>query len=97
MLGVCVTTLATPTFENESALKVFPNPAKDVVSVQYKLDSANAQLEVYDIAGRSISTNVLSSSVGDLQFNTSSYPSGIYIVVVKQDGVLLAQKKLIIE
>jgi alpha-tubulin suppressor-like RCC1 family protein len=95
--GVCVTTLATPTFEKESALKVFPNPAKDVVSIQYNLDANNAQLEVYDIAGRSISTNVLSSSVGDLQLNTSSYPSGIYIVVVKQDGVLLAQKKLIIE
>jgi alpha-tubulin suppressor-like RCC1 family protein len=95
--GVCVTTLATPTFEKESVLKVFPNPAKDVVSIQYDLDANNAQLEVYDIAGRSISTNVLSSSVGDLQLNTSSYPSGIYIVVVKQDGVLLAQKKLIIE
>ena len=95
--GVCVATLATPTFENESVLSVFPNPAKDVVSVQYKLDSAKAQLEVYDIAGRSISTNVLSSSVGDLQLDTSSYPSGIYIVIVKQDGVLLTQKKLIIE
>jgi alpha-tubulin suppressor-like RCC1 family protein len=95
--SVCVTTLATPTFEKESVLSVFPNPAKDLVSIQYNLDATNAQLEVYDIAGRSISTNVLSSSVGDLQLNTSSYPSGIYIVVVKQDGVLLAQKKLIIE
>jgi alpha-tubulin suppressor-like RCC1 family protein len=95
--SVCVTTLATPTFEKESALKVFPNPAKDVVSIQYNLDANNSHLEVYDIAGRSISTNVLSSSVGDLQLNTSSFPSGVYIVVVKQDGVLLAQKKLIIE
>ncbi|WP_141259314.1 T9SS type A sorting domain-containing protein, partial [Flavobacterium aquatile] len=81
----------------EIALSLFPNPAKDVVSVQYNLDATSAKLEVYDIAGRSISTNVLSSSVGDLQLNTSSYPSGVYIVVVKQDGVLLARKKLLIE
>jgi len=67
------------------------------VTLSYRLSSAKASIEIYDIAGRSISTNVLSSSLGDLQLDTSSFPSGVYIVVVKQDGVLLAQKKLLIE
>ncbi|GEC79907.1 hypothetical protein FAQ01_27770 [Flavobacterium aquatile] len=81
----------------QQELTLYPNPANDLVTLSYRLSSPAATVEIYDIAGRSISTNVLSSSVGDLQLNTSSYPSGIYIVVVKQDGVLLTQKKLVIE
>jgi alpha-tubulin suppressor-like RCC1 family protein len=95
--GICVTTLDSPVFEKKEALILSPNPAKEFVTVAYDLGFSGAQLEVYDIAGRSINTGLLSSSSGELQLNTSTYAAGLYMVVVKQDGVLLAQKKLVIE
>jgi alpha-tubulin suppressor-like RCC1 family protein len=95
--GVCVTTLDNPTFEKEVAFSLYPNPARDVVSIQYDLGYANSVVEVYDIAGRSISKNVLSSSSGEIQLNTTTYAAGMYIVVIKDNGLILAQKKLIIE
>ena len=95
--GICITSLDSPVFEKKEALILSPNPAKDFVSVSYDFSSGAAQLEVYDIAGRIISSEILTSSSGELQFNTSTYAAGLYMVVVKQDGVLLAQKKLVIE
>jgi alpha-tubulin suppressor-like RCC1 family protein len=95
--GICVTSLANADFEKEANFSLYPNPAKDVVTINYDLNVSNVMVEVYDIAGRSISKNVLSSSSGELQLSTSSYAAGLYMVVIKQDGTLLAQKKLVIE
>jgi alpha-tubulin suppressor-like RCC1 family protein len=95
--GICVTTLDNPTFEKEVAFSLYPNPARDVVTINYDLAFSDSVVEVYDIAGRSISKNVLSSSSGEFQLSTTTYATGLYIVVVKQDDVILAQKKLVIE
>ena len=95
--GICVTSLANADFEKEANFSLYPNPAKDVVTINYDLNVSNVMVEVYDIAGRSISKNVLSSSSGELQLNTSNFAAGMYMVVVKQDGVLVAQKKLVVE
>ena len=96
-LGICVTALASPSFETKEVLILSPNPAKDFVFVSYDISSGGAQLEVYDIAGRIISNEILTSSSGALQLNTSTYAAGLYMVIVKRDGVLVAQKKLIIK
>ena len=95
--GICVATLSNPTFEKNSAFSMYPNPAKDIVTIQYDLGFDDATIELYDISGRSISQYLMSSSTGDLQLNTSSYQAGVYIVVVKQNNGILLQQKLIIE
>ena len=96
--AVCVAALATPSFEKKEVIILSPNPAKDFVTLHYAFSSAsNATVVVYDISGRKISEKSLSSLSGEIQLNTSTYAAGLYMVVVKQDGVLLAQKKLVIE
>lgn len=77
--------------------KLFPNPASDVVSISYELVNANTEVEIYDLAGRSISKHALSETRGELQVNTSAYQSGVYIVVVKQNNMITWQQKLVIE
>ena len=95
--GICVATLSNPSFEENSAFSMYPNPAKDEVTIQYDLGFNDATIELYDISGRSISKNLVTSSTGDLQLNTSTYQTGVYIVVVKQNNGILLQQKLIIE
>ncbi len=95
--GICVATLSNPSFQKNNVFSMYPNPAKDVVTIQYDLDFNNASIELYDISGRSISQNLISSSIGELQLNTSTYQAGVYIVVVKQNNEILLQQKLIIE
>lgn len=95
--NVCVNVLSNPVFEKQTRFSMYPNPAKDVVTVQYDLAIENATIEVYDVSGRAISHHSLSSSQGEVSLNTSTYQAGIYIVVVKQNDTVLFQQKLIIE
>jgi hypothetical protein len=78
-------------------IKIYPNPAKEDVSISYTLNTSNARVEIYDLSGRAISQYVLLSAKGELQLNNSSYQAGIYIVVVKDNNTELKQQKLIIE
>jgi hypothetical protein len=54
-------------------------------------------LELYDITGRQLAAYPINGTDGDLVVPTSTYPSGIYIVVVRTEKGLLSQQKLVIE
>ncbi len=95
--NVCVTPLSTPTFQKDNVFTLYPNPAKDVVTVEYDLAVEKAAVEVYDISGRSINRYSLTSSKGELQLNTDSYPSGVYLIVVKEGSTVLKKQKLVIQ
>ncbi len=95
--NICVATLSNPSFERNSVFSMYPNPAKDEVTIQYDLGFSNATLVLYDLSGRAIYKNLVTSSTGDLQLNTSSYQAGVYIVVVKQNDAILLQQKLSIK
>lgn len=95
--NICVETLANTTFEKDTVFSLYPNPAKDLVTIAYDLNIEKATVEVYDISGRSINQYYLPSTNGELQLNTSSYQSGVYIVVVKENNTILQQQKLVVE
>jgi alpha-tubulin suppressor-like RCC1 family protein len=95
--NVCVTPLSSPTFQKDTIFSLYPNPAKDLVTIAYDLAVEKATVEVYDISGRAINQYVLPSSKGELQLNTSSYQSGVYLVVVKDKNTVLRQQKLVVE
>lgn len=82
---------------NKSYFTIFPNPAKDNFTLQYDVAQENASVSLYDISGRIMYQNTLSSTAGELQVNTGNYQAGIYIVVVKQNNKVIQQEKLIIE
>jgi alpha-tubulin suppressor-like RCC1 family protein len=95
---VCVTPLANESFTmNKHNISLYPNPTQDSVTLTYDLVEDNASVVLYDISGRIMYQNMLSSTTGELQVNTSEYQSGIYILVVKQGNKVIQQEKLIIE
>ncbi len=76
---------------------VSPNPAKDVATVKYELASSSASLEVYDLLGKSLFKQNLSAAKGEVRLNTSTYTSGVYIVVIRQEDGHVLQQKLVID
>ncbi len=81
----------------EEIIVVYPNPAKDMITVQYDLVTSDAVLEIFEISGRSISKNNLTSNKDKISLNTSKFQPGVYIVVVRQSNGNTWQQKLIIE
>jgi hypothetical protein len=50
---------------------------------------------VYDLTGRLMTQGELSIKQNNQALQTSNYPSGIYIVVIKEGNLLVSQHKLI--
>ncbi len=88
----------TVTFDkvNQDAVVILsPNPTNDEVSVQYSGYDSDVELTVFDLTGRLIRAEQLAFKSNNLLLNVASYPSGIYIIVIKQGEKLLSQHKLI--
>ena len=79
------------------AFTLYPNPAKSEVTIRYTNLENSAALELYDLMGRSLYTQPLSESNGELVIPLPNYPSGIYIVVLRSEKGILEQRKLVIE
>ena len=96
MTGLCATLSATE-FQQENVFTMYPNPAKDVVTLQYDLAVANATVEVFDLTGRLIQNVALNSFSGTNELHVSTYPAGVYLVLVKQGAAMVSSSKLVVE
>ena len=96
-IGICVTPLSTPIFQQENVFAMYPNPAKDVVTLQYDLAINNATVSIFDVTGRLIQNVALNSFLGTNELNVSAYPAGVYLVLVKQGAAVVSSSKLVVE
>ena len=93
-----VSKLENYSFASKNASVVLaPNPANDVVVVRYENLSVGSEVAMYDLTGRTLLTSTLTTTDGTLTLATSAYPSGVYVVVVRSNGGLVSQQKLIIK
>jgi hypothetical protein len=79
----------------ELVLAMFPNPTQSEVNIQYSGYGSDVELSIFDLTGRLMKTEQLPIKSNNLLLNVSSYPTGIYIVVIKQGEKLLSQHKLV--
>lgn len=72
-----------------SSINLFPNPASELLTIEMKLNSsASIETEVFDLAGKSYGITQASDVLNFSQdINTSSLPSGMYILNYKIDGI----------
>jgi PKD repeat protein len=73
---------------NKNTLIAFPNPANDQVTI--KNIGVNQSVEIYSIEGKLIYTAI--SSTVDLQINTATWNTGLYIVRVNEGNTSKAGK-----
>jgi hypothetical protein len=81
-----------------SGINVFPNPANNVANVSIELSNdAAVAINVTDLSGKVVYTTDLGTVNGtqDVQVNTSSFTSGVYMVNVSVDGAVSTQKLVV--
>jgi|APTNR8051073442_1049403.scaffolds.fasta_scaffold22815_2 hypothetical protein len=75
-----------PQQEEESTVKIFPNPAGDYFMLSYDLNLPG-QVQLYDLYGRVRLTQALSMDKRHERISTTHLETGVYIVMVtRQDG-----------
>ncbi|WP_027136696.1 alpha-amylase family glycosyl hydrolase [Gaetbulibacter saemankumensis] len=88
--GNTMTTLSSPIFEDQSDLKMFPNP----VSEKFTLNQSVTKVNIYDITGKHLQSHHGYFSKGH-EFNISSLSHGIYIVEIINNHKQSQSKKII--
>ena len=71
---------------DESSLAIFPNPVKDVLTINY--DKAISQIDVYDVNGKLVKTF---TTVGN-SINVSDLSSGVYMLNMQTEDGLVVKK-----
>lgn len=81
-------------------LKVFPNPAKDLLTVELDefilKSSSNSMLIISDSSGKIIYKEKLDPYRNTMNINTSTYSSGMYTVSVKVKDAVVSKNKFIV-
>jgi choice-of-anchor B domain-containing protein len=70
------------------------NPFHTETSIQYHLEAENASITFLNELGQAVQIAELSGSEGQISFG-AGLPAGLYLAVLKQDGIVLEVKKLI--
>jgi hypothetical protein len=72
---------------------IYPNPVKDVLTIQLEEKLIGATVELLDLSGRVLNTSKLVES--STLFDLSDFPKGTYLVCITNNG-LKQTKKLVI-
>jgi len=81
--------------------KPYPNPFNPVTNIQYSLPvNTDVELVVYDISGRQIQTLIHGFKTAgnySVNWNASSYPSGMYFVNMTSGSYVKTQKLMLVK
>lgn len=80
-------------------VRIAPNPADNWVNFNYKgnADGTNRQLVVFDLLGNQVAVEPLPYHTGKITLDTGDYSAGIYVMSLRENGQLIATKKLVVD
>ncbi len=68
-----------PEVESPFTASIFPNPAKEQITISYNLDNSSAELQIFDVAGRRVETVTLTPYSTQTTISVANYRPGVYI------------------
>lgn len=84
---------------SEKEIKIFPNPARDKLSISKIKPSIPFSLKIYDINGKSIfseeSEHYFENQLHTIE--TGNFKSGIYFLIIRQSEFIYSEKIIIIK
>lgn len=82
----------TQIIDEATGLKLFPNPADDLVNISFNRDVIINNIEVFDISGRQVNTSVFSSPGQQAVVMVNQLPSGVYFIKITAGGKMYTSK-----
>ena len=72
--------------ENASKTSLFPNPCRDFVSIVINGYNGYIEIQVYDLSGRHLNTNIATTNA--INLNLKDYAKGIYVFRVAYGDIV---------
>ncbi|MFD2727371.1 T9SS type A sorting domain-containing protein [Hyunsoonleella rubra] len=90
-----ITTLSNEVY-NGVGFSMYPNPAKDIVWLQFNQNLSAADIEIYNIQGKMVLSTTKEDTGNFMSIDISNLSKGFYFLAVK-DGFAEITKKLIVQ
>ena len=88
-------TLSVDYFSKEDMVRVFPNPTNGMLNIRINHFSGNVSIEVVDINGRTVFSQIDGYFNIEKSVNLSSLQKGIYILKLSNSGINYTEKIII--
>ena len=77
--------------------QIYPNPASDLVNIDFQGTGGNYAVTITDLAGRTVATQNIENAEGaqHVAVAVNELKAGNYIVTIKTDGAVSTQKVVI--
>jgi hypothetical protein len=79
---------------NNSEIKIYPNPAKDIINIFYKDVTSNSSITLYDNIGKQLIQSQITSK--QMSLDVSALANGVYTVQIRNENQTTSTTKLII-
>jgi len=87
------TVTSTSDLFNVNDVKLYPNPATDMVTVNIEGAelAGDAEVMIYDMTGKLMQMNNYPSA-NNIAFNVSNFPTGFYVIQMRGEGFLISKR-----
>lgn len=96
---ICSPPPLTSILENSGSeidINVWPNPHSDLLKIKVN-SSGTAILVIYNAVGQEVEQQMFEPGKSEVQLNTSNWPSGVYLLSLKQANGNCVNKRIIID
>ncbi len=92
-----ITTGITKVSGADAAVTIYPNPAKDYVTIELSSSPKNIQLKIVNVLGQTVYKETIIASSGKTvkQINTSNFAKGVYSVVIETNTSKILKKLVV--
>lgn len=92
--GVGIEYLRRPETGNRN-LYIFPNPCSDNIYIRHQTSDIKYQISIFDLYGRKQDEIIIPKGKEIVSIDVTSYPSGLYLAVLKDEKGVVARGKFI--
>jgi PKD repeat protein len=87
-----------PINENAGQVNIYPNPASNIVNIEFSSITTKSVINVYNLVGEKILSKEVNPSYSNLlQLNMSAYRSGIYLVTIDTGKNIITKRVMLIK
>ncbi|MCK4569107.1 MAG: T9SS type A sorting domain-containing protein [Bacteroidales bacterium] len=80
----------------ENHLRIFPNPARDIVNINLRSSVTDGKIRLFNIYGQELIKVQINKGDVEYSLDLSGLTSGIYILTLTQAGVVLDREKILV-
>lgn len=82
--------------EKKEKIIIYPNPTSHYMNIRFSLFDTRYSLFIYDIFGRLMDEIILPPWQEESRVDVSSYPDGVYLVVLSDDKGIVGRRKFVV-